>query len=205
MNQLIAAGTIASDIVRKETRNGVVATFRLCSGAVGHGQVWIDVEAWGNLAGTIHQHGTPGRTVIVGGRLTQKSWQDRKTGEARHRYVVAAADIDLLPECHRETKDNEVNNTVIAAGTVAATPTVREAGSGAVTEFRISSGRAGSKSGRLWIDVEHWHREPFAITMKDRVVIGARLAYGRSTPADSSRYYLDGRTVVASAPTGGRA
>ena len=89
MTQFLGSGTIASDIVRKETRNGVVASFRLRSGPNGHGQLWIDVEAWGHLAGTIHQHGHLDRSVIVAGRLIQKTWLDGATGEARHRYVIS--------------------------------------------------------------------------------------------------------------------
>ncbi len=57
MNQFIAVGTIVTGIVRKETRHGVLATFRLSAGERGHRQNWTDIETWGNLAGTICQHG----------------------------------------------------------------------------------------------------------------------------------------------------
>ena len=46
----VAAGTISNDIVRKETRNGVLATFRLETGAPRKCKLWIDIETWGHLA-----------------------------------------------------------------------------------------------------------------------------------------------------------
>ena len=79
----IATGIISNDIVRRETRNGVVTTFRLETGAPRGGKLWIDIECWGHLAGTIAHHGTTGRLVSVSGRLTQKSWRDKTSGEAR--------------------------------------------------------------------------------------------------------------------------
>ncbi len=160
MTHFLGAGTIASDIVRKETRNGVVATFGLRTGQKRRGQVWIDVEAWGHSAGIVHQHGRPDRGVIIAGRLTQKTWRDRDTGEARHRYVITANDIDLLPD----GREVELANTLVAFGTVVSSPTTRTGGTGTVTEFRLATGRAGSKAGRLWIDVEHWHEQGTCIS-----------------------------------------
>lgn len=186
MTHFLGAGTIATDVVRRETRNGVLATFRLRSGPKGHGQVWIDVEAWGHLAGTTHHHGHLDRAVVVAGRLTHKTWHDRSTGEARHRYVITAADIDLLPGCD----GIDLANSMLAAGIVDSEPTSRAAGTGTVTEFQLATGRAGSKTGRLWIAVEHWHREPIEIRRRDRVALTGRLAFGRDS-ADTTRYYLD--------------
>lgn len=146
----------ASDIFRKETRNGVLATFHLRSGPKGRGQIWIDIEAWGHLAGTIHHYGCLDRVFIVVGRLTHKTWHDGGTGEARHRYVITAADIDLLPDC----EGIDLANGIATAGVADAEPRIRPTGTSTVTEFRLATGQAGSKTGRLWIDVEHWQRQP---------------------------------------------
>lgn len=198
MTHFLGAGTIASDIVRKENRNGVVATFRLRSGAKGRGQVWIDVEAWGRLAGTVHQHGHPDRGVIVAGRLTQKNWHDRDTGEARHRYVITANEIDLLPD----GDEIELANAVVAFGTIDTTPSTRPAGTGTVSEFRLATGRAGSKTGRLWIDVEHWHRQPLAIRRRGNVALAGHLVWRRSL--DGSCYVIDADGLDARVPRSAR-
>ncbi len=200
MAQFIGIGTITSDIVRKETRSGVLATFRLAAGQRGHGQVWIDVEAWGNLAGTIHHHGQCGRSVIVAGRLTLKTWRDRSTGASTSRYVITAEDIDLLPEDRAASNGIHCSNAVILAGVVDSAPTTRPAGTGHVSGFRLSSGRAGSKSGRLWIDVELWHTGTanVEVAQRDFVAVGGRLAYGGQPDANgmrASRYYINGREL----------
>jgi hypothetical protein len=177
MTHFLGAGTIASDIVRKETRNGVLATFRLRSGPMGRGQVWIDVEAWGHLAGTVHQHGRPDRAVVVSGRLTQKTWHDRDTSEARHRYVITAHNIDLLLDGH----EVELANTVVAFGTVDSSPITRPTGTGYVTEFHLATGRAGAKTGRLWIEVARWSTEPALVDYRTPIVVSGHLGFGGSS------------------------
>lgn len=149
----VGAGTIADDVVRKETRNGVLAIFRLETGAPNNRRLWIDVEAWGHLAGTIAHHASAGRAVLVSGRLTQKTWRDTQSGQARNRYVVTALDIDLLTD---NTDPILLPTTVVAAGTVKAVYPDRPTTNGVVHSFRLATGRAGAKTGRLWIDVEYW-------------------------------------------------
>ena len=151
----IAAGTISNDIVRKETRNGVLATFRLETGAPRNGRLWIDIECWGHLAGTIAHHASKGRGVTVSGRLTQKTWRDKTTGESRYRYVVTATDVDLLTD-PTMSAPGHVPNTVLLTGTVEAILPSRSVKSGSVSCFRVSTGQAGTKTGRLCLDVEHW-------------------------------------------------
>ena len=112
----VGAGTIADDIVRKETRNGVLATFRLETGAPNNR---APLDRRRSLGPPRRHHRPPrhrpARAVLVAGRLTQKTWRDRDTGEARHRYVVTALDIDLLPD---DTDPILLPTTVVAAGTV---------------------------------------------------------------------------------------
>jgi len=200
MTHFVGAGTIASDIVRKETRNGVLATFRLATGPPGRGQIWIDVEAWGNLAGTIYQHGSNERGVVVAGRLTLKTWRDRSTGQSRHRYVITANDIDLLPDQLEVSTGSECHNTVLTAGVIDSDPTTRPAGSGHVTEFRLAAGRAGAKTGRLWIDVEFWQpNKTLACCQRCQVIVTGRLAYGgrgvHRGEAERGRYYISARAI----------
>ena len=189
-----ATGTIATDIVRRETRNGVLATFRLAAGQPGRGQLWIDIEAWGHLAGTVNQHGHSGQHILLTGRVTHKTWPDPTTGDARARHVVTALDVDFLSAPEWEPT---IANAVMASGVVDTTPAVRLTKNGCVTEFSIRSGRAGTKSGRLWLPVEHWSRtdaQP-AIGQRQHVVVHGRLAYRSATSEDGP---LRGRFYVAS-------
>lgn len=99
MNQITIAGRLVEDPVRKEANGSVVTSFRIASGRSGSksGRLWIDVDTWGRLAGTCHQHLAKGRHVLVSGRLKQKEWADAATGEKRSRFVVTARDVDFLP------------------------------------------------------------------------------------------------------------
>lgn len=99
MNHITIAGRLVEDPVRKEANGSVVTSFRIASGRSGSksGRIWIDVDTWGRLAGTCHQHLTKGRHVLVSGRLTQKEWSDKTTGAKRFRYLVSAWDVDFLP------------------------------------------------------------------------------------------------------------
>ena len=47
-------------------------------------------------------------------------------------------------------------NHITIAGRIDGEPVRREVNDSVVCVFRLASGRTGSKSGRLWIDVETW-------------------------------------------------
>ncbi len=100
MNHITIAGRLVDDPVRKEANGSVVTSFRLASGRTGTktGRLWIDVDTWGRLAGTCHQHLAKGRYVLVSGRLTQKQWADPATGEKRSRYLITARDVDFVDQ-----------------------------------------------------------------------------------------------------------
>lgn len=205
MAHFIGAGIISTDITRKETTNGVLAIFRLAAGERGHGQVWIDVEAWGNLAGTTYQHGAKGRGVLVAGRLTLKTWQHPSTGASHSRYVITANEIDLLPDDLQVEDGLHCTNAVTLAGHIDSPTATRTAGTGRVTEFRIASGKARSKSGRLWIDVELWHRadQPIHVAERDHVAVNGRLAFNKRADSNGEphgRYYINARDLHALHP-----
>lgn len=99
MNHITIAGRLVEDPVRKEANGSVVTSFRIASGRSGSksGRLWIDVDAWGRLAGVCHQHLRKGRHVLISGRLTEKQWADATTGEKRSRFVLTARDVEFLP------------------------------------------------------------------------------------------------------------
>ena len=98
MNHITIAGRLVEDPVRKEANGSVVTSFRIASGRSGSksGRLWIDVDTWGRLAGTCHQHLGKGRHVLVSGRLTQKEWANSATGAKHVRYLVTAHEVEFL-------------------------------------------------------------------------------------------------------------
>ncbi|MGE0138525.1 MAG: single-stranded DNA-binding protein [Ilumatobacteraceae bacterium] len=71
-------------------------------------------------------------------------------------------------------------NHITIAGRVEEDPVRKEANGSVVCTFRLASGRSGSKTGRLWIDIETWG--PLAgvcykhLRKGRRVIVAGRLA-----------------------------
>ncbi len=148
-----AIGTISNDIARRETKNGVVATFRLETGAPRGRKLWIDIECWGHLAGTLNRHGYRGRTVGVTGQLTSRTWRDRESGSRRQRFVVRALDASLLG---RFPLDTLPPNVVVASGTLLRRPTAAPAGAGVAVAGAIRTGRRGVGDGQFDLAFSFW-------------------------------------------------
>jgi single-stranded DNA-binding protein len=91
VNVVSLIGRVETDPARRDTTAGVVTTFRL---AVTHHRhrLWIDVEAWGQLAGTANSHLHRGRRVGVTGALRNKPYTTRD-GQRRDHWYVAVNDI----------------------------------------------------------------------------------------------------------------
>lgn len=58
---------------------------------------FIDCSAWGRLAETVSQYAKKGSGVLVSGRLDQRSWEDKNTGQKRSRVEIVAEDFNFLP------------------------------------------------------------------------------------------------------------
>ena len=194
----IATGIISNDIVRRETLKGVLTTFRLQTGEPRGDKLWIDIECWGHLAGTIAHHATKGRGVSVSGRLTQKNWRDVATGDARQRYVITASDVDLHPTT--EAVPPLVPNSVLLSGTVEAIHPDRTVKNGIISSTRVSSGKANTKSGRLQIEVEMWHPDSQTLPSlhrRDSVTITGTLAFrSRTVRSCDDHIFLNGRVTA---------
>jgi len=180
-------GVIADDIVRRETKQGVLATFRLASGATGKGRHWITIETWGHTAGILHTHGHQGRGIAVSGRLTTNTWRDRTTGQQRSNLVVTAADLDFL-DPDQNANELDIPNHVLAVGRLTTEPTRDQTGERLL--FTLTSGQAGAKTGRLWLPVESWGRtlnDASHLRVGDHVAIAGRLTYRTRANSDGEK------------------
>lgn len=93
MNSITILGTLTDDPARRDTRRGVVATFRVACPSTP--RLWIDIETWGHLAGRVAQHLRKGRTVVAVGTLVHDSWTD-DTGQRRDRWLVRAERVTFV-------------------------------------------------------------------------------------------------------------
>ena len=148
-----AIGTISNDIVRRETKNGVVAKFRLETGAPRGRKLWIDIECWGHLAGSVARHASSGRAVAVSGRLQSTAWRDRTTHSRRESLRVVALDVDLL---ERVDFEQPLVNRVTVEGGVRPPQRTFRSRRGHIHRFAVTSGQAQAKTGSLKLDVHTW-------------------------------------------------
>ena len=58
---------------------------------------FIDCSAWGKLGEVIGQYAKKGSGVLISGRLEQRSWEDKTTGQKRSRVEIIVEDFSFLP------------------------------------------------------------------------------------------------------------
>ncbi|MBQ9017686.1 single-stranded DNA-binding protein [Candidatus Saccharibacteria bacterium] len=57
---------------------------------------FIDCSAWGKLGEMIAQYGKKGTGVLVSGRLSQRSWEDKNGGGKRSRTEIVVEDFNFV-------------------------------------------------------------------------------------------------------------
>jgi single-strand DNA-binding protein len=102
VNQVVLLGNLTRDPEIRQTPNGQdVANFSLAlNRSYKKDDQWVeatdyvDVVAWGNLAGTVGQYLTSGRRCLVEGRLQSRSWET--DGVKKSKVEVVANDVIFL-------------------------------------------------------------------------------------------------------------
>jgi single-strand DNA-binding protein len=104
-NKVILMGNLTRDPEVRTTPSGQsVTSFSLAisrswRGADGeqHDSVsYIDCVAWGKTGEIIAQYVQKGRPLLVGGRLEQRSWDDKESGQKRSKVEVIVEDFNFV-------------------------------------------------------------------------------------------------------------
>ena len=104
-SKAIISGNITRDPELRTTPSGVkvtsfsVAVNRVYKDANGNNQEsvsFIDCSAWGKAAEVINQYAKKGTGILVSGRLDQRSWEDKNTGQKRSRVEIVVEDFNFL-------------------------------------------------------------------------------------------------------------
>jgi single-strand DNA-binding protein len=104
-NKVILMGNLTRDPETRTTPSGqTVTSFGLAvnrswKGADGNNQEsvsFIDCVAWGKAGEIIAQYMTKGRSLLVTGRLDQRSWDDKETGQKRSKVEVVIEDFNFI-------------------------------------------------------------------------------------------------------------
>ena len=104
-SKVILAGNLVRDPEMRATTTGsqacnfTIAVNRVYKGSDGSTQEqvsYIDCVAWGKPGETIAQYTRKGSGIIVSGRLDQRSWEDKNTGQRRSRIEVIVEDFSFI-------------------------------------------------------------------------------------------------------------
>lgn len=128
-SKAIITGNLVRDPELRQTPNGasvcsftvaVNRSFRDASGNQKDEVSFIDCSAWGKLAEIINQYGKKGSGVLVSGRLDQRSWEDKTTGQKRSRVEIIVEDFNFVGGSDKTDGNvkGDVNNEDAAADVV---------------------------------------------------------------------------------------
>lgn len=103
-SKAIITGNLTRDPELRTTPNGasvcsfsvaVNRVYRDSNGEQKEDVSFIDCSAWGKLGEMISQYAKKGSGVLVSGRLDQRSWEDKTTGQKRSRVEIVVEDFNF--------------------------------------------------------------------------------------------------------------
>ena len=103
-SKAIITGNLTRDPELRTTPNGasvcsfsvaVNRVYRDSNGAQKEDVSFIDCSAWGKLGEMIGQYAKKGSGVLVSGRLSQRTWEDKNTGQKRSRVEIVVEDFNF--------------------------------------------------------------------------------------------------------------
>ena len=104
-SKAIISDNITRDPELRTTPSGVKVTsfsvavnrnYKDASGNPQESVSFIDCSAWGKAAEVIEQYAKKGTGILVCGRLDQRSWEDKNTGQKRSRVEIVVEDFNFL-------------------------------------------------------------------------------------------------------------
>ena len=122
-SKAIIMGNLTRDPELRTTPNGasvcsfsvaVNRTYRDGSGNNVDQVSFLDCSAWGKLSETISQYAKKGSGVLISGRLEQRSWEDKTSGQKRSRVEIVVEDFNFLP---RGTQGGDAGSASTPAST----------------------------------------------------------------------------------------
>lgn len=104
-NKVILMGNLTRDPESRSTPSGqsvtnfslaVNRTWRGADGQQNEAVSYIDCVAWGKPGEIIAQYMQKGRALLVSGRLDQRSWDDKDSGQKRSKVEVIVEDFNFV-------------------------------------------------------------------------------------------------------------
>lgn len=104
-SKAIIAGNLSRDPEMRATPTGSQACgftiavnrgFRGTDGSLQETVSFLDCTAWGKTGETINQYMHKGSAILVSGRLEQRSWDDKTTGQKRSKVEIVVDDFNFI-------------------------------------------------------------------------------------------------------------
>ena len=100
LNRVILCGRLGADPECRATKNGT-AVANMSLGVTdysteGEKTNWYDVTVWSRTAEVVEQYCSKGSLILVEGRLSVDSWEDKSTGAKRKKVFVTGEKLQLL-------------------------------------------------------------------------------------------------------------
>lgn len=104
-SKAIVAGNVTRDPEMRTTASGsqvcsfaiaVNRSYRDSSGVQQDQVSYLDCVAWGKSGELISQYTHKGSAILVSGRLEQRSWEDKTTGQKRSRCEIVVEDFSFI-------------------------------------------------------------------------------------------------------------
>ena len=96
VNSVTISGRLTRDPELRQTKSGAnVASFRLANNLAKKTN-FFDVSVWGRSAETIAEYVNKGRWISVTGRMEQREWKDKETGQNRTAYSIVTDNFTFL-------------------------------------------------------------------------------------------------------------
>lgn len=130
-SKAIITGNLTRDPELRTTPNGasvcgfsvaVNRVYRDSNGEQREDVSFIDCSAWGKLGEMIAQYAKKGSGVLVSGRLDQRSWDDKTTGQKRSRTEIVVEDFNFVGASNGERASDSGRSNFGAAAAVNAMP-----------------------------------------------------------------------------------
>ena len=127
-SKVIIAGNVTRDPELRTTPGGtqvcsfgvaVNRNFRDSSGNMRDSVSFFDCSAWGKSGEVIAQYVKKGSGIIVSGRLEQRSWDDKSTGQKRSRVEITVEDFTFVGSGERS--DGDAGGASATSSTAAST------------------------------------------------------------------------------------
>ena len=144
-SKAIIAGNLTRDPELRNTPSGATVcsfsvavnrSYRDASGTQKDEVSYFDCSAWSKLGETINQYARRGSGILLSGRLSQRSWDDKTTGQKRSRVEIIVEDFNFIGGRGDSGNDGStetyIDETVVATSSTSAKKSKKDKNSASV-------------------------------------------------------------------------